>query len=218
MPVVKEVKWGQDNDLENAPQLTEEELHALKGRMQAMDKLLAEHQKAKYKIELMFGREYRPNTAYPGAISFWESGAKLHGGGDTKVYMCPARKLKKSDCNGIIPDASQGYGFLVCPDCKEVWKGGQVDGEIFARLHTAKWADLLYQYFVWLGHNADIYVKRPRRDIRSAAGAEQERSRGGEVLAGARKREVFIYPLKNIIREVSTGADPVKRFKALLSA
>lgn len=219
MPVtVEAVKWGQDNDLENAPVLGEEELHALKGRMMAMDKLLAEAQKAKYKIELMFGSKYATNQPYPGALSLWESGSKLHGGGDTKVYECPGRTLKVNDCIGLIPDASQGYGYLMCPDCKTVWQGMQVGGERLARLTTQGWSTLLYRFFVRLGHNADVYVKRPRRDIRVAASAEQAKTIGGELLAKIRKREVFIYPLKNIIKDVNAGADPVKRFKALLSA
>lgn len=219
MPVtVKEVKWNEDNDLDAAPQLTDEEQFTLKKRMEALDKLLAEAKKAKYKIELMFGREYKANQPYPGAISLWESGTKLHGGGDTKVYECPGRTLKVSDCTGLIPDASQGYGYLVCPNCKKVWKGEQVHGERLARLTTHGWAVLLYRFYVRLGHNADIYVKRPRRDIRRAAGGEQQKQMGGELLASARKREMFIYPLKNIIKDVNAGADPITRFKALLSA
>lgn len=219
MPVsVKEVKWGQDNDLDAAPQLSEEELAALKGRMEAMDKLLAEAKKAKYKVELMFGSKYASNQPYAGALSLWESGSKLHGGGDTKVYECPGKTLRMSDCVGLIPDSSQGYGHLFCPSCKVVWKGGQVHGEILARLSNQGWANLLYKYFVKLGHNADIYVKRPRRDIRVAAKTEQDKQHMGEKLVKAREREVFIYPLKNIIKDVNAGADPVKRFRALLSA
>lgn len=219
MPVtIKEVKWNQDNDLDAAPTLTEEEQHTLQKRMEAMDKLLAEAKKAKYKLEIMFGRDYRTGQAYPGALSIWESGAKLHGGGDTKVYECPGKALKKNDCMGLIPDASQGYGFLVCPSCKTVWKGGQVHGEVFARLTTEGWATLLYKYWVRLGHNADLYMKRPRRDIRRAAQDEQEKQRGGELLMKSRKRETSIYPLKNIIKDVSAGADPIKRFKAFLSS
>lgn len=219
MPVtVKEVKWGEDNDIDAAPVLTEEEQNSLKKRMEALDKLLAEQKKGKYKLELMFGRDYKTNSAYPGALSIWESGTKLHGGGDAKVYECPGKALKKNNCMGLIPDSSQGYGFLVCPECKTVWKGKDVIGETLARLTTQGWAEFLYRWWVRVGHNADLYVKRPRRDIRVDARAEQEKQRGGELLEKSRKREVFIYPLKNIIIDVSAGADPVKRFRAFLSA
>lgn len=219
MPVIRDVKWGEDNPIEAAPQLTEEELATLKKRMAAMDKLLAEQKKAKYKIELLFSSRRSGREAYAGALSLWESGAKLHGGGDTKIYECPARALKISDCNGLIPDASQGYGHLVCPKCTKVWKGSQVHGEIFARLTTANWALLIYKYFVLLGHNADIYVKLPKADIRRAAELEQARQLGGEKLTSARtRRDVYIYPLRHIITDTSAGADLLSRFKALLSA
>lgn len=219
MPVtVKEVKWGQDNDLDAAPVLTEEEQDTLKKRMAAMDKLLAEAKKAKYKVELMVDSHYRSGQPFAGAISLWESGTKLHGGGDTKVYECPGKALRINDCIGLIPDASTGYGHLVCPDCKRVWKGEQVTGERLYRLPKEKWAAVLYKYYVRVGHNADIYLKRPRRDIRQAAALEQEKQRGGEVLAKARKIETVIYPLANIIKDVNAGADPILRFKALLSA
>lgn len=219
MPTIGEVKWGEDNSLDAAPQLTEEELDTLKKRMLAMDKLLAEQQKAKYKIELLFSSRRSGRVPYAGALSLWESGAKLHGGGDCKIYECPARALKMGECSGIIPDASQGYGHLVCPDCKRVWKGSQVHGEVFARLTTNDWARLIYRYFVRLGHNADIYVKLPKADIRKAAELEQGRQLGGEKLIAARtRRDVYIYPLKNIIKDTASGADLLGRFKALLSA
>lgn len=215
----QEVKWGEDNSIDAAPQLTAEELDTLKLRMLAMDKLLAEQKKAKYKIELLFSSRRSGRVPYAGALSLWESGAKLHGGGDTKMYECPARALKVSNCDGLIHDAATGYGHLVCPKCTKVWKGSQVHGEVFARLTTANWAVLIYRYFVRLGHNADIYVKLPKADIRRAAELEQDKQLGGEKLAGARtRRDVYIYPLRNIITDTSGGADILGRFKALLSA
>lgn len=218
MPIIKEVKWGQDNDLDAVPTLTEEDQYALKKRMEAMDQLLAEAKKAKYKIELLVASDYRSGQPFVGALSIWESGAKLHGGGDTKVYECPGKELGKSNCTGLIGDSSQGYGHLVCPDCREVWQGPQVIGERIARLSKEKWAGVLYKTYVRVGHNADIRLKRPRFDIRAAAAAEQEKQRGGDVLRRARSLETVIYPLVNIIKDVSAGADPVLRFKALLSA
>lgn len=220
MPRVgEEVKWGSDNNLDVAPQLTEEELDTLKKRMLAMDKILAEQKKAKYKIELLFSARRSGRAAYAGALSLWESGAKLHGGGDCKMYECPGKTLQINECRGLIPDSSQGYGHLVCPSCQHVWKGTQVHGEVFARLTTNDWARLIYRYFVRLGHNADIYVKLPKADIRKASEQEQAKQLGGEKLAVARtKRDVYVYPLANIIKDTSNGADLLGRFKALLSA
>ena len=92
-------------------------------------------------------------------------------------------------------------------------------GEILAVLTNRGWAELAFKYFVRLEHNADIYVKTPRRDIRIAAHAEQEKQLAGEKLAVVRtKRELLIYPLRNIIKDSSNGADLMGRFYSLLSA
>ena len=219
MPNLGDVKWGEDNSIDKAPTLTEEEQHILKKRMEAMDLLLAQQQIAKYKIELFFSSRRSGREAFAGALSLWQSGSKLHGGGDEKMYFCPSTAMKMGDCDGLIGGTGQGYGHLVCPNCKKVWKGSQVHGEIFARLTTNDWALLTYKYFVRLEHNADIYVKSPKADIRKAAQLEQAKQLKGEKLSGARQaRNTYIYPLKNIIKDTSNGADILGRFKALLSA
>lgn len=215
MPTLpQEVKYGEDLDIDKAPVLSAEELHTLKQRMLAMDKLLAEKKQAKYKIELFFASQYRAGQPFPGAVSFWLSGSKMHGGGDEKIYLCPG-----PECGGLIPPSSQGYGHLVCSKCGQVWKGTQVQGEVLARLTLQGWSDLIYKWFRTLEFNCDIYQKRPRRDVRAASALEQARQLGGEKLNGARRsREVSIYPLRNIVKETSAGSDILGRFRAFLSS
>jgi hypothetical protein len=207
-----EVKWGEDLDLDKAPVLSAEELDILKKRQAVMDRLLAEKKRAKYKIELFFGSDYKTGQHYPGAVSLWLSGSKLHGGGDEKIYLCPK-------CGGFILPSAQGYGHLVCSKCGKVAKAAEAIGEIFLRLTTQNWVGVIYKWFRIMEFNADIYVKRPKMSLRVAADLEQARQRGGEKLLAARlKREVFIYPLYNIIKDTAGGADLPTRFKALLSA
>ena len=220
MPAVSsEVKWGQDNPIEVAPVLTEQELDTLKKRQAAFDALLKDEGKAKYKIEILFKHTRRSHGLSFGALSIWESGTKLHGGGDTKMYWCPAKDMKTSDCSGIIPDASNGYGHLVCPDCKKVWAGEQVYGEIMYNLDADKWSLVLLKHYIRLGHNADIYLKYPKHDLRVASRLEQAKQLMGEKLAKVRKdRQQYIYPLARIIKDVSAGADLQTRFRAFLTA
>lgn len=213
----EEIK-AEDRPLEEAPELGEEEKHELQKRMEVMDKLLAERKKAKYKIELFFGKARSLHQPVPGALSFWESGTKFHGGGDAKVYFCPGKVLGKNTCQSIIPFAFNAYGFLVCPNCKETWKGNQVIGEVLGR-HTMKdWAELVYRYFVRLDHNCDIYLKHSPDDIRSVAAREQEKQRGGDLLNKARKRALHVYPLANIVKDTAAGADILGRFYAFLTS
>jgi hypothetical protein len=220
MPVAKkEIKWGEDNPIENVPVLTEEERDILDKKMAAMDALFAELGKAKYKIEILFGSGLSMNKPSVGAVSFWESGSKFHGGGDAKLYMCPGAKLGKSDCTQLIPDSANGYGHLVCPKCGSVWKGDDVIGEVFARMSMQHWSELILYYFNKMSHNADIRIKYPPDDIRSIAMQEQYKDLGGERLGDARrKRAVAIYPLRNIITDTSNGADLLGRFYAFLTA
>jgi hypothetical protein len=214
----KDEKFGEDRPLEEAPELGDEEKHELQKRMEAMDKLLAANKKAKYKIELFFGKARSMRSAVPGAISFWESGTKFHGGGDTKIYFCPGKLTGKNDCQKVIPFAFNGYGFMVCPGCKETWKGGQVIGEVFGRHTMRDWALLIFQYYNRLDQNCDIYLKHSPDDIRSVAAREQERQQGGELLTRARERARHVYPLRNIIKDTLAGADLLNRFYAFLTA
>lgn len=208
-----------DRPIEEAPELSEEDKYELQKRMEAMDKLLASQKKAKYKIELLFGKARSMNLPIPGAISFWESGTKLHGGGDAKVYFCPGRLLKKNDCQTLIPFAFNAYGHQVCPGCHTTWKDEQVIGEIFGRHTMRGWSELIYQYFTRLEHNCDIYLKHAQTDIRSIAAAEQEKQQHGDMLNKARsKRALHIYRLQNIIKDTSAGADLLNRFYAFLTS
>lgn len=203
----------------DVPRLNEEQQAELKKRLADADKLLEDKQLAKYKLELMFGPNRSAAGPTIGILSFWESGAKLHGGGDTKLYMCGGKPSGKNECEAFIPDASTGYGFLVCPECGSVWKGPEVTGEIIANLTMQNWAHVVHKYFVRLGHNADIYVRHAKEELRKKAQLEQEFDKGGELLDRARSKRVkYIYPLKNIIRDTANGADLLTQFYKLLKA
>jgi len=219
MPEAREIKYGEDNSIDKAPTISEEEELSLKNRMAAMDKLLSDKGFAKYKLEVMFERKRSTTAPTFGILSFWESGTKLHGGGDTRIYLCAGKASKRNDCEAFIPDASTGYGHLVCPQCRIVWKGPEVTGEIGARLSMQNWANLLYKYFIRMEGNADIYLKYPKHDIRALAAAEQEKQLGGEELAKLRRdQQKCIYPLRNIIRDAAAGADTLAKFYAFLKA
>lgn len=197
-------------------EVTDEEREALKKRMEGMDKILASKQLAKYKLELFFAKARSMNSPVLGILSFWESGTKLHGGGDAKIYFCPGKHLKRNQCEAPIPFAFNGYGHLVCPTCQTTWRGGEVIGEVLGRHTMRDWSVLLFKYFMRLGGNCDIYLKHAPTDIRSMAAREQEKQQGGELLLKARKRALHIYPLRNIIKDTSAGADVLGRLYSFL--
>lgn len=223
---VQETPWEDTtSDLMATPAKSEEEAQAVEDKRKALDALLAEKNLAKYKLEVTFNNERSMHRPFGGTVTWWESGAKLHGGGDCKLYVCDCnadyRQLEGRGCGGLLPDSANGLNFIVCPSCGIMWKNEEVVGEIWYRLTMQKWADVLTKWFMRLESNADIRIKYARDDIRTAAAQEQARNRGGELLAKVRdpeRRASSIYPLAHIIRDTSAGADLRGRILAYLQA
>lgn len=201
------------------PFLSEEEKQSLEAKKQALDKMLSTEGLAKYKLELMFAKDFSLIKPVAGALSFWESGSKLHGGGDTILHVCPGKAKGVNNCDAFIPDASHGYGFLVCTACHSNWKGEDVSGQVLARLTVQGWAQLLTKYFHRLEHKADIVIKYHSSDIRNAAVSEQEKQQMGDQLRGVRaKRFVRVYTLASLLTDTATGAEIETRILAFIKA
>lgn len=218
-------------ELLSAPdlQLSEEEQHAVNARKSALDRLLEEQNIAKYKLEVMFSHRHTSQAPTPGTVTWWESGNKLHGGGDSKLYLCDnsepedykGRSLEGVGCRRFIPDSANGLNKVVCPHCMRLWAPEHLVGEIFYRLPIQKWADVLLDWYQRLELRADIRIKYARMSIRDAQQREAERGLQGDLLNKARsfeQRSVYIYPLKNIIKDTSAGADLRGRILAFLRA
>jgi hypothetical protein len=199
--------------------MSKEDRDAFEAKKKALDALLDDKELAKYKIEIMFGKDFSPNKPSSGAVSFWESGSKFHGGGDTLLHFCPGKKKGVNNCEGFIPDHSHGFGFLVCPNCHKSWDGDDVWGQVLARLDAQGWASLVLKYYRKLEMRADIVIKYHPESLRAAAQLEQEKQRMGSDLSKARNKRVSaVYPLKNIIKDTSAGADLEGRFLAFIRA
>ncbi len=216
--IVKPTEYRQD---EGVPfeELPAAERAAVNARIKALGMILKENKKARYKLEVMFDAERSEHKPFGGIVTFYESGNKLHGGGDTKVYMCPGRHLGRSECESPIPENTSGSSFLMCPTCKKLWKSNEVFGEVWYRLPMQKWADVMHRWFLKLEMDADIRIKYARDDIRHIARLEQERKRGGELYAKARdedRRTTAIYELANMIKDAESGGDVRTRILAFL--
>lgn len=215
-----------DPELVVSDQLTEADLEALECKKEALDNLLKEEEKrARFKLEVMFDEERSMHKPFGGTVTWWESGTKFHGGGDTKMYVCDNNadypRLEGKGCKMLMPESANGMGFLLCPHCGVLWKSEEVVGEIYYRLPVQKWAMVLLSWFRRLSHDADIRIKYAKDDIRTVAMLEVERDRGGELLQkvrSAERRAVGTYPLMNIIKDTSAGADLYKRILAFLQA
>lgn len=218
---VRELKWN-DQTITVGENITPEEQRVIEERMRELDLILkAEKKPASFKLEVMFNDERSFHKPFAGVVTWWESGTKLHGGGDSKIYLCPGKELKGTGCESFLFDKSTGMNFIVCPECGSLWRGEEVFGEVFYKLPMEKWADVLLSWFVKLGLDADIRIKYARDDIRTVAMREQEKQMGGELLLTARgddRRSAAVYPLHNIIKDTSAGADLHGRILAFLKS
>jgi len=176
---------------------------------------------AKYKVEILFGTKRSVHNPIPGVMSFWLSGSRFHGGGDDKLYLCPGVSPDKKRCSCILRDSYNGPTGIVCPTCGSIWTHEQVIGELLFNVTLQNWAYVVLKYFRHFECNSDIYLKYAPDDLRSIALAQSAKQtwQGSQGLERARaKRARSIYPLKNILKETSAGADLLKRFYAYLSA
>lgn len=169
---------------------------------------------AGYKIEIQFGPDRTPVGPNVCAIQIWESGTKLNGGGDDKMYWCQdVRPDSKLGCLSPIPTGAIMGGMAYCPNCKAAINSRYLTGERFVKLTTKNLAKLVESLFISLKMNADIYCKYHPTDIRYIA---MQKRYGLE--KARRLRGLFIYPLKNIIKDTANGASLTSRFEAFLSA
>ncbi len=220
---VKELKWGDSTiDVSMGATITEEEQRVIQERMKELDLVLRNEKKpATYKLEVLFNNERSVHKAFGGLVTWWHSGNKLHGGGDSKIYLCPGKERINNGCSAFLYDQTNSLNFIVCSACGSLWKGEDVHGEVYYRLPMERWADVLLSWFLRLGLDADIRLKYSKTDLRSVAMQEQERQRGGELLHKARSeavRQGGIYTLDRIIKDTSAGADLRGRILAFLKA
>lgn len=209
-----------EGDLYASPAVSEEDLAKWRQSMRFLETESASKKLAKFKLEVQFGRDHHVDgRPTPGVLTIWESGSKLHGGGDALLYVCPGKYNKVSTCDGVIPDALNGRAVVICPHCMTAWKDVDLIGQRFLRVPIVKWADAIYYWFIKLHLNSDIRVKYFYDDIRKASEHEQMKQLKGEVLEKARsdaRRSTRIYPLQHIIKDVNAGADLHKRILAFL--
>ena len=210
-----------------------QELEHLELRIKAMEKLLQDEVRAKYKLEVQFGegrvgRGIRSAKPFPGSMSIWLSGSKFHGGGDEKVFECP-------NCDALIfpyqitqrtvverrngRDVESFKSMSYCGRCARIWSSEQTTGERLCNLTEKNWAHAILNVMRRLDLNADIYLKYHPTDIRYQTMMEMARERGGEEVAKARRnRGLHIYPLKNIIKDTKNGSDLYGRIRAFINA
>lgn len=214
----KELDEAREDENYVPHELTLAEEQAIERKRQALERLydLEAELIATYKIEINFSKRRSNRSHFPGSLMIWRSGSALSGGGDEGMYPCPDDRCPGYISPELISVTAQKAG---CPKCQKIWGLHQLKEMRLCSLTPRNWALLVLRHFVRLGHDADVYLKMHPVDIRNQTLREQMKDCGGEQLAKARgNRQPVIYPLKNIIKDLSAGADMLKRFEAFVKA
>lgn len=199
---------------------------------------------AKYRIQVQFGKDRTIDGPNVCGITLWESGRKLHGGGDCLMYWCSemdtidndtGKILKKgqSGCGGIIPDAFIGAASVEnkhggggarqllaqCPHCGGIIPSERLTGIKTYRMDTNKLAGVLAG--LWrqpLGQGG----LGGNADIYLKYHRTDMRYLACVDAHGAdmarELKGLALYPLANILKDTMGGADLEHRIRAFLKA
>lgn len=193
------------------------------------------YSRARWKMQVWIKSDRSVHKPLAFTLSFWESGKRLHGGGDESAFICrrspnaprpkappflalggksPFRKAPNPDgCDGIIASEIASGGFVVCPHCGMKWDTEHIGDSLFYRVPVEVASTILVDWFHRLDSDCDLYVKFRDDDIRTKMMALEYGTHIAKQLKG-----LVIYPLSNIVADLSGGATLESRFKALLLA
>jgi hypothetical protein len=171
--------------------------------------------RARWKIEVTFVKNRTMKGLNAVGIQVWESGKHFHGGGDALAFYClDSRDGHDEGCGSIIPqDDVAPNGIAYCRNCRRA-----INAQFLANIYQGNaYMDSIARQLTTLFHrlnsNADILIKYHKTDVRYIA---LERAKGPDV--AARLKGMHIYPLRNIIKDTSNGADLYGRIKAFITS
>lgn len=169
---------------------------------------------AKYKIEIMFGPKRTVSGPNTYVMQVFESGKRLHGGGDELSYWCKdVRDGHDEGCWGVIIGDWIRNGVAFCPHCEAAIRADYLTGQRFGKVMTKALAEHTAKIWRQLNCSADIYCKYDRDDIRIKIMEEKVGASEAHRLRG-----LFIYPLANILKDTASGSSVESRFEAFFKA
>lgn len=193
---------------------------------------LANKFKGKYKIQIWFKSDRSDKKPIAFSLSAWQSGKRLHGGGDEMMFLCRrhagVRDLLPSEiafseshkitpgprgCGLFIPGENSVNGRVVCPHCGANHDAEHVGDAVFFRLTVDNAVKVLVNWYRKLGGCADLYAKYTPLDPRTIM-----MSKAIDPRTAREKKGLTIYPWKNILEDTSNGSSLESRFRAFILA
>jgi hypothetical protein len=187
--------------------------------------------RADIKIQIWFRSDRSLNKPVTFSLSFWESGKRLHGGGDEMLFICrrhadapkvtpfemanaAKKQVSQTGCGGLISgDQISPEGIVVCPHCFLKHRTEQIGDAIFYRTSINDAATILANWWRKVGSNADIYAKYSPTDPRTVMMSQSYSPR-----TAREKKGLTIYPLARILKDTISGATLESRMRAFITA
>lgn len=200
---------------------------------EANEAKIARKFKGKYKIQIWFRSDRSLTKPIAFSLSAWQSGLRLHGGGDEMMFLCkkntgarsvrpqelrfrsPEHKVKpgKRGCGLFIPGENSVNGRVICPHCGLNHNAEDIGDSVFYRLTADNAAKVLVDWYYKLDSCADLYAKYTPLDPRSIM-----MSKSYNPKVAREKKGLTIYPWKNILNDTANGSSLESRFKAFILA
>jgi len=192
------------------------------------------YSKAHWKLQIWFKSDRSIHKPITFTLTFWESGKRLHGGGDESAFICrrnpnapkpvrpPFLALGKSPfpkeasvdgCNTIIPGDQAVNGYVICPGCGVRWDTEHIADSLYYVLPVEVASTVIAEWFRKLDSDCDLYLKYRPEDVRAKMMAQTY-----GLAEAIRNKGLLIYPLRNIMRELAAGATLESRIKAVMLA
>lgn len=188
--------------------------------------------KGKFKIQVWFKSQRSTWKPMAWTLSIWESGKRLHGGGDEMLFFCKRQpdaprqaampmgllgggKVAPGPdgCGNIISGEMLSGTKVLCPHCMLQWETTHVGDSIYYYTTAQKAAEIIEDWWMKLGCDADLYFKHRPDDPRTLM-----MSRAYSAKTAREKKGLVIYPLANIIRDSEGGASVQNLFRNLITA
>lgn len=190
---------------------------------QITESLEGDDLQAKFKLEVAFSESRSRDKPFAGVVCAWTNGGFLHGGGDQVVYLCPQRVELPGggdrSCGAPLSLVHVGKRVAVCSACRRPSDPKNLVGQIVAKNTLQNWVTLIERVFHHLECNADLRMGHFDGDLRIATEEEKTHELHGEALNKVRNNRLWIaYPLRNIIKDTSSGATLSSRIRAFLYA
>jgi len=195
------------------------EQRAIQQNVEVIRQAFADPGRGKYTLDITLLKLENERLPMPGQLKFWASGARTYAKAnqDTKLYLCPGKHLRQSNCDAVMPAFSNFSSKHICPSCGTTWSPDQMIGEVLARLTYTDWARVIASYFVKFESCANFALTIRSPGLHSAVEQEMQRDiRNARINQVEKATRTSYYNFPRLAADLQAGASLEGRIRAFL--